>query len=168
MKSSHADYVVRFLKAWMATRQMIQKANFNRFQSAGLSATQFMVLNLLPTRGKGRTLSALAKQLNLGAATLTRTIDSLETRGFLTREKSDSDKRLVSLSLTAAGELFQNEASAEFRNHISERFRRISETQQKGLVDGLESLLAADSEVASLSADVVHPERHSSRRSPRR
>jgi hypothetical protein len=36
----------RFIAAWMRLRQVIQAANFNRFQQAGLSATQFMTLNV--------------------------------------------------------------------------------------------------------------------------
>jgi len=40
--------VARFLDAWFAARQHIQASNFNRFQGTGLSATQFMTLNLLP------------------------------------------------------------------------------------------------------------------------
>ena len=45
------DETTRFLEAWMQVRQMVQAANFNRFQRAGLSATQFMTLNVIPKDG---------------------------------------------------------------------------------------------------------------------
>ncbi|HEY0784742.1 MAG TPA: hypothetical protein VGD62_02655, partial [Acidobacteriaceae bacterium] len=68
-----AEETARFLGAWMQVRQMVQAANFNRFQRAGLSATQFMTLNLVPKQGM--TLSALARKLNLSTATLHGTVN---------------------------------------------------------------------------------------------
>ncbi len=74
--------VKRFLDSWLAVRQVIQAANFNRFQGAGLSATQFMTLNLLPSHGDGIAMGELARRLNLKPATVAKTVDSLEARGI--------------------------------------------------------------------------------------
>jgi hypothetical protein len=53
------EETARFMDAWMQVRQIVQALNFNRFQGAGLSATQFMTLNVVPA--EGMTLSELAR-----------------------------------------------------------------------------------------------------------
>ena len=161
----------RFLDAWLRVRQLIQAANFNRFQKAGLSATQFMTLNLLPASGKGLTLSVLAKQMNLGMATVARTIDSLEARGMLTRTKSASDRRATHITLTQEGKTLQNAASREFHNQMANLFRSMDPKQRTGLIEGLESLIQASTRPSQTmvihEADADPQGKHSSPRSRR-
>ena len=135
----------RFLRAWLNTRQIIQAANFNRFQRAGLSATQFMTLNQLPAvPGNGLSLSALARRLNLRPPTVSKTVESLEKRGLLTREPDLRDRRSVLLKLTRRGRELQNAASGEFRQHMTALFTSLTAEQRSGLITGLESLVEAD------------------------
>ncbi|MEO8725854.1 MAG: MarR family transcriptional regulator [Acidobacteriaceae bacterium] len=135
--------VSRFLDAWLAARQIIQAANFNRFQSAGLSATQFMTLNLIPSNKAGMTLTELSQRMNLGVATLAKTVDSLELRSLLTRTRSKVDHRQVMLALTSEGKSLHNSASMEFHDYLANLFNRMSAEQRDGLVNGLEGLVQA-------------------------
>ena len=88
----------RFLDAWMQVRQIVQASNFNRFQRAGLSATQFMTLNVVPK--DGMTLSEIARKLNLSAATLNATVNSLVERGLVRRTPDRTDARKVIIRAT--------------------------------------------------------------------
>lgn len=155
--------VTRFLDAWLGARQIIQAANFNRFQKAGLSATQFMILNLLPDGSKDMTLSELAARMNLGTATVAKTIDSLEARGLLTRTRNERDRRIVLLRVTEEGRALQNAASSEFHNHMAALFRKLAPAERTGLVHGLEALLAASA--GSTGADGAAPAKRSAARS---
>ena len=157
--------VTRFLDAWLGVRQLIQAANFNRFQSAGLSATQFMTLNLLPAGAEGITMGDLARQMNLRPATVARTVASLEARHLLTRAPSHADRRRRLVSITASGAALQNSAAGHFRRHIESLFRAMSADQRTGLVQGLESLLRVDGERAPAGAP---PARSSSPPDPAR
>ena len=117
MSENHANgafekEVSRFLEAWMQIRQVIQAANFNQFRRAGLSATQFMTLNVVPEGGL--TLAELARRLNLSAASLTKTIDSLVDRGLVVRHPRANDARKIDILSTAKGKRLQNTASGEF------------------------------------------------------
>ena len=94
--------VERFLVAWFAVRQFIQAANFNRFQGAGLSATQFMTLNLVPSGVSGLAIGELAQRMNLKPATVAKTVDSLEARGLVARARSAADRRSIEVTVTAA------------------------------------------------------------------
>ena len=133
------EETTRFLDAWMQVRQIVQASNFNRFQRAGLSATQFMTLNVVPK--DGMTLSDLARKLNLSAATLNETVNSLEERGLVVRTPDRADARKVIIRATRQGETMQNSASQEFHAFMSSLFARMSKTRREGLLAGLEQMV---------------------------
>ncbi|MBV9224597.1 MAG: MarR family transcriptional regulator [Acidobacteriaceae bacterium] len=169
--------VTRFLTAWFAVRQVIQAANFNHFHKAGLSATQFMTLNLLPENGDSITIGELARRMNLKPATVAKTVDSLEKREMLSRTKSTADGRLVLVKITKQGSKLQNAAVGQFREQISDIFRTIPANDRAALVNGLESFVRAASDgnadlqaSAGLTRDAhaAPPVKHSSRQSPQR
>lgn len=135
--------VARFLDAWFAVRQYIQATNFNRFQGAGLSATQFMTLNLLPPAPDGIAIGELARRLNLKPATVAKTVDSLEARNLLVRVRSEADKRSIHVNITQAGTELQNTAQGQFRAQIEAVFLTMDADERKGLIAGLESLARA-------------------------
>lgn len=142
-RSGQRAEVTRFLDAWFAVRQYIQATNFNRFQGAGLSATQFMTLNLLPGDGAGLAIGDLARRMNLKPATVAKTVDSLEARNLLTRIRKPADKRVVHVCITAAGAELQNAANGSFRAQIESVFEAMDSGERSGLVLGLESLVRA-------------------------
>ena len=133
------DETSRFLAAWMHVRQIVQAANFNRFHRAGLSATQFMTLNVIPE--EGLTLTQLARKLNLSAASLKVTVDTLEERGLLVRRKSAHDARKVNILNTAEGALLMNTASGEFHRFMANIFMAMAPTERCGLLVGLERMV---------------------------
>ncbi len=164
----------RFLAAWFAVRQLIQAANFNHFQKAGLSATQFMTLNLLPEGDESMSIGELARKLNLKPATVAKTVDSLEERKMVARERSATDKRRVMIKITDSGRSLQNAAAGQFRAYMGRLFQAMPTSRREALIGGLESLVrsAADqtTEPASTvtrSADGALPAGRNSRRSPR-
>ena len=135
--------VTRFLDAWFAVRQFIQAANFNRFQGAGLSATQFMTLNLLPSDGEGIAIGELARRMNLKPATVAKTVDSLEARKMVTRMRNAPDKRIVMIKATKTGLELQNAASGHFHAQIETIFKAMLPAEREGLIVGLESVIRA-------------------------
>lgn len=164
--------VTRFLDAWFAVRQFIQAANFNRFQGAGLSATQFMTLNLLPTDGTGLPIGDLARRMNLRAATVAKTVDSLEAREMVIRVRSDVDKRVVMVKMTPVGSDLQNAAQGQFQAQMKQLFHAMSPGERTGLILGLESLVrTATLQSGPLTGQFSHaphasvPAKHSSQRS---
>lgn len=166
-----AEDTTRFLAAWMRVRQIVQAANFNRFQRAGLSATQFMTLNVIPS--EGLTLSDLARKLNLSSATLNQTVNSLEERGLVQRTRNSTDARKRNIQATAEGKTMQNAASVEFHTFMSRLFHQMSKTRRAGLLAGLEEMvrLSEPGEPAPFSTprdDAAARAKRSSRQSPPR
>ncbi|MBH0024893.1 MarR family winged helix-turn-helix transcriptional regulator [Salinibacterium sp. SWN248] len=74
----------------------------------GLTYPQYLVLILLWER-RSSTVSGLAESLMLDLGTTSPLIRRLEDRGFVTRERSESDERRVMVSLTAAGRALREE-----------------------------------------------------------
>lgn len=135
--------VTRFLDSWFAVRQFIQASNFNRFQGAGLSATQFMALNLLPANGDGIAMGELARRMNLKPATVAQTIDSLEARKMISRARGDSDKRMIFVAITREGRDLQNAASSQFKRQLADLLAAMPGEERAGLIRGLEGLVRA-------------------------
>lgn len=166
--SEFDDDTARFLQAWLRVRQVVQAANFNRFQRAGLSATQFMTLNVIPEAGL--TLAELARKLNLSAASLKKTIDSLAERGLVVRRPQQHDARKINIVSTAKGRKLQNEASGEFHAFVASLFSSMTQRERQGLITGLERLaeLSARGQAAAAAAtpsrDGAAPAEHSTRR----
>ncbi len=161
----------RFLSAWFNVRQIIQAANFNHFHKAGLSATQFMTLNLIPVDAAGISMGELARRMNLKPATVAQTVASLEGRRMLSRTKSPSDGRLVLIKTTKLGRELQNSAAGQFRDYIRSLFLEMPHQRRAGLIAGLESLVRSANTANELSTDPVTrrvddapPARHSSQR----
>lgn len=153
----------------MRVRQIVQSANFNRFQREGLSATQFMTLNLLPSTGEGIMLTELARRLNLSPATVNKTVQSLESRGLVERARSEQDARRLELHATKSGSRLQNAASTEFHRFMADLFRKMSAEQRRGLVAGLEALAAGSAAIAPTRRDAAAaPASRSARESGRR
>jgi DNA-binding MarR family transcriptional regulator len=48
-------------------------------------------------------VAELARECQLDAGAMTRTLDRLEAKGLCRRERSDSDRRVVNINLTDAG-----------------------------------------------------------------
>lgn len=140
-KAHEAEEVTRFLEAWFGVRQFIQAANFNRFHGAGLSATQFMTLNLLPSDGEGISMGDLARRMNLKAATVAKTVDSLEARHMVARVRDVVDKRVVLVRATETGVELQNAANGQFRAQVERIFRAMAPEEREGLIRGLESVI---------------------------
>ena len=69
---------------------------------ADFTLTQWIVLIQLRD-GISRTASDLASDLDHDSGALTRVLDQLERRGFLSRRRSSQDRRIVELELTPSG-----------------------------------------------------------------
>ena len=78
-----------------------------------LTLPQYRVLGLLA--GGDERASQLAARLAVAKPTLTSLVDSLVERGFAARETIDGDRRVVRVSITAAGRVALRRAAAELR-----------------------------------------------------
>jgi DNA-binding MarR family transcriptional regulator len=67
-----------------------------------LTAQQIGVIMLLAS-GRAHTPFELSREMTYDSGSMTRMLDRLEKKGFVVRERSESDRRIVELKLTQQG-----------------------------------------------------------------
>ena len=75
----------------------------------GLTYPQYLVLLVL-WQHKEQTVNQLGEQLRLDSGTLTPLLKRMEQKGVLTRTRSESDERVVMVSLTTKGKAMKTKA----------------------------------------------------------
>ncbi|MBC1707707.1 MarR family transcriptional regulator [Listeria welshimeri] len=106
-----------------------------------LSGSEYRVLSLISS-GLTKT-SELAKTLDVSASHITAITDTLVEEQFITRHRSEVDRRIIELKLTSKAEEFVKEIDKKKKEMIVKRFAVFSDYEQaefrkllKKLADG--------------------------------
>lgn len=132
----------RFIAIFSDLRKVLG-AGFKHAHQHGFSTTQFMVLGLVERSREGEscTISSIATKLGLDPATVVRTVDSLEKRGFVERQRDKQDRRQVFINFTETGHQSLMEAHQHFITRIRAIFQAMSAEGRASLLDGLDELV---------------------------
>jgi len=106
-------------------------------KTSGLTAPQLLLLQTIYRDGE-MISSALAKSVNLSQATVTSIVDRLEKRGLLKRERSQQDKRKVTISLTESGLATIEKAPSPLQENFVEQFSKLESWEQSMILSSLE------------------------------
>ena len=101
----------------------------------GVSATGFTMLVLLTSAGGEIELRTMRRRLGASKATATEVLDTLESRGFVTRARLESDRRAVAVSLTPAGRNLVTHAFPAHAERVREAFGVLDEVEKRQLAD---------------------------------
>lgn len=112
-----------------------------------LPPVHFHVMNALSN--EPHTLSTLADRMSISAASLSRTVTVLEERGWLTRTRSQEDRRVVMIELTQQGREQLVEIEERSEDFLTETLTQLSQDELDRLMDGLNILIGAFSEAMS-------------------
>ncbi len=153
MTTASGEEAQAFLEAWFDARRIVQTLNFNRFQQEGLSASQFIVLDMIGRADAPIGPADLARRLNVDVTSAMRTVASLEGRGLIRRSRSPADRRKWLLDTTASGRASFQRMHAQFVAHVGRAFHALSKAQRHGLIDGLRAFVAAADTLAQPGRD---------------
>ena len=92
--------------ALYAATNAITRAYRSRLSHIGLTYSQYLVM-MVVWEADGITVKNIAQQLHLDSPTITPLLKRLESAGFVSRQRSASDERVVNVFLTDAGQLIQ-------------------------------------------------------------
>jgi len=84
------------------------------------------------------TAGEIAREVNLSQATVTTILDRLEKKAYLTRERSNEDKRKVLICLTEAGELMLKQAPTLLQESFIDNFGGLEEWEQNLILSSLQ------------------------------
>jgi len=107
---------------------------------SGLEIEPFYI-HLLRILSKGeRNLGELADVFSVSAPTMSKTVSTLEGRAWVQRRRSESDGRVVLVSLTPDGADLLARAEDYERARIEERLASLDDAERETLFAGLETL----------------------------
>lgn len=109
-----------------------------RNSAQGTMYGQMAILQSIYTRPM--TQSALAEAINVSGATISSTINTLEARGWVTRERDVTDRRVVWVKITADGKAMLDGMSKQFEGKIAAALDTLTPTQHHALDGGLDAL----------------------------
>jgi DNA-binding MarR family transcriptional regulator len=113
-----------------------------RCQAHGLSIIGFQVLALLEMHG-GMPMTRLAEELDVALPNATGIVGRLVERGIVQRTHDDSDRRLVLVTLTDAGQRLIGEMEAGRRDRMSRLIAHLDDPQQRRLLQSVKDLHVA-------------------------
>jgi len=106
------------VKSFREVNKMFFHALMKAAQPHDLTPVQLWVLKVLAER-PGIRLSELAERILLGNSTTSGIIDRMEKAGYVTRERSELDRRSIQLRLTETGEVLWAKTNEERLSRIS-------------------------------------------------
>jgi DNA-binding MarR family transcriptional regulator len=105
-------------------------------RESGLTVPQLLVMQAIAKEGTPST-SMLARHIVVSQATVTRIIDRLERAGYVRREKSSTDKRVVNVGLTEVGRSKLESAPEPFQAEFLRKYRKLADWEQQMLKSSL-------------------------------
>ena len=82
--------------------QVVMRNLDAELQHFDLTAPQWVPLLVL-SKGRADTVAGCARKIDVDTGAMTRMLDRLEAKGFVSRNRSDEDRRVVRVELTKAG-----------------------------------------------------------------
>lgn len=108
-------------------------------KEAGVTGPQLLILQELK-RVTGITAKDVSQNINLSQATVTSILDRLESKHFIQRIRSESDRRRVALHLTDDGMRALNNAPQPIEDSFVEKFSALKEWEQYQLISSVERI----------------------------
>jgi len=137
---------------FLATARNVLAARMDRaVEPLGLTSSQIGVVLLL-WYGHARTPFEMSRALSYDTGSMTRMLDRLEKKGFVRRQRSDVDRRVVELALTAQGEEAARQLPALIDAVLSEQLRGFSADDVATLVRLLQRFIANDPQAEPICA----------------
>lgn len=128
----------------IAIRKIIRATDIHSRQltkSVGLTAPQLLVMQAIMGLG-AVAISRLSSEVSLSQATVTTIIDRLEGRGYLARQRSEKDKRVVHALLTDRGREALENAPTPLQEAFSIRFEKLEKWEQTQILSALQRVAA--------------------------
>jgi DNA-binding MarR family transcriptional regulator len=92
--------------------QLAHTSSWDQWAVQRLTPTQRKILELLVRRGESLSLSAVARELGVTAATACDSVSALENKGLVRKQRSTTDVRALALVLTEQGQQSAMELAA--------------------------------------------------------
>ena len=108
-------------------------------QSCGLTGPQVIILKELSLTGE-LPVGKLAKRVNLSHATTTDILDRLSRIGVVRKQRSESDKRCMLVTMTDKGKIMLKEAPSLLQERFVNEFEKLMDWEQSLLISSIQRI----------------------------
>jgi MarR family 2-MHQ and catechol resistance regulon transcriptional repressor len=130
----------RALDALVRAGASVTRRLGGELERAGVSATGFAFLVLLTSAGGEIELRVARRRLGISKANATEVLDTLVTRGFVSRTRLAQDKRAVNVTLTASGRSLVTDTFPAHAERVSATFGVLDPDEKRQLAQLLRKL----------------------------
>jgi DNA-binding MarR family transcriptional regulator len=122
-------------------RNVLVERTDRAVEHLGLTTQQIGVILLLSC-GRATTPFELSRAMSYDSGSMTRMLDRLEKKGLIARSRSDKDRRIVKLELTAQGQNAASQLPEIGADVLNEQLRGFSSADLTTLIDLLSRFIA--------------------------
>jgi DNA-binding MarR family transcriptional regulator len=97
-----------------------------KLMESDLTVAQYMSMDALNQKGSECSMSELAERIQQSSATMTGIVDRLVEKGWVTRRRSEEDRRAVFVNLTGEGQNVLTRVAGEKRQYVLDNIRKMS------------------------------------------
>ncbi len=108
-----------------------------------LTVAQYLSMLALSSKGTECSMSELAERIQQSSATMTGIIDRLVEKGWVTRRRSDEDRRAVYVALTSSGQSLLRRVTAERRQIVTDTLQKMTPDDIDQLIQLLKRYMSA-------------------------
>ncbi len=130
-----------FLIALRKIIQAIDQHSISLKKKFGLTGPQLIILQSLLAHGQ-LSVTQLSKNVSLSQATVTDITKRLEKKEYITREKSQDDKRKTNIALTGQGRVILNDVPPLLQEQFTDRFSRLESWEQLMIESAFERVVS--------------------------
>lgn len=91
--------------------------------------------------GKGNNMSTIARKLKITVGSLTTSMNNLVLKGYVTRERSEEDRRVVNIRLTSKGKSAYRHHESFHEQMANAALQNLSQEEIPALANTLQNLL---------------------------
>ncbi len=107
----------------------------------GLTATQWRPLAMV-CMGRADTAAELARMVDVDTGAMTRTLDRLEAKGLVRRQRSEQDRRVVKIEVTEEGAAITQQIPVNIARTLNHYMRGFTENEAQMLSHFMRRILA--------------------------
>jgi Transcriptional regulators len=152
---STPHYDLRILRALRRITRAVALHSRQLSAYSNITAPQLVCLRAVVENGP-LTTTAISREIHVSPSTVVGILDRLEDKGWVLRQRSREDRRIVMVSATEAGRRLVQETPSPMQQKLAEALNELPELEQATITLSLERIVALVE--SSQSAVPVTPE----------
>lgn len=138
-KQSRPEYLSRLFMGLFDDVLKMEELALKNGQFSDLSITEIHTIEAIGLQGP-RTMSEISEDLSITTGTLTTAVSKMENKGYLVRQRSLTDRRVVNVLLTRRGRLVYRVHRRFHNQMVIDVLERLNEEQTTVLIDAVHQL----------------------------